>query len=421
MRPVVIALLVWLVAPALLAGLGLPVPLAAALSTVLLLLLWGRRLLRIFRTGVMRPIPVGQWILRSALRRLLPLRLLWWLVYRTAPPAVLPHLDALFEPVELHRDQEPWTFRQAFFGELKVFAFVALFLSVGLAGAGLEAAERAGLLPQSAGAHTADAGRAAPSSVAHARPVFPVAEHDVEPVTALRLSGPPRLHAEALAAFTLAGERMGSALLADSRLRHVAAAPSGRVFALTRHDVGWLSAEAGGLVELPVDADLDFSWPSGIAVSPSGQVLVLTSHVYTRLYRGTPDASGGATWERLPAELRDVPMVGLAWWPGDEALHALGVGRSDRVVETLHRFSAEGEWLGTTALDPPIPAPDDGEGLQLAATGAGLLVLLPPGVGPRAFLVDPATGRVAAAPPGAPDPVGRAAAGSAHDPAERVL
>ncbi len=103
-------------------------------------------------------------------------------------------------------------------------------------------------------------------------------------------------------------------------------------------------------------------------------------------------------WERLPTELRDLPLVGLAWWPAHGSFYALEIQRSESIAPSIHRFDREGAHRGSVPLGPPIPLPrssSPSDGFQLVASSGGLVVMLPPGARRGPFLIDPDSGRVA--------------------------
>ena len=130
----------------------------------------------------------------------------------------------------------------------------------------------------------------------------------------------------------------------------------------------------------------------------------MTSHVYTRFF--TYDATTSA-WEKLPSELRDLPLTGLAWVPDTSALYSLGTPSRSTEVANLVRFSRNGALIGRVPLDPAIPVgPGDVEHAQLHESSGKLVLLLPPltesdAASPptgrdRIFLIDPTTGAVSA-------------------------
>jgi hypothetical protein len=213
----------------------------------------------------------------------------------------------------------------------------------------------------------------------------------------------PHSATTALAEFTLAGPVIRTARDVRGGVRHVAHdARRGRTFALTRHAFGALSPASGEFIEIAVDPGLDFSWPKGLAFDPrTGLAVVVTSHVFTRFYTYDPDTSA---WERLPSEIRDLPVAGLAYLPDDEVFYALDARRSGAELGALQRFNRAGALLGRLALSPVIPiAAGDAENAQLHAS-SGKLVLMLPALAPsdgadapdRIFLIDPAAGTVAA-------------------------
>jgi hypothetical protein len=265
----------------------------------------------------------------------------------------------------------------------------------GFVGGAVDAAEHLGFLP----AGTSPYGRE-PAHEA-ARPAalpMPRTEVDVQPFTAVRFARGERwLRAEAVAQFTLAGFDSETAQPVDRRVAHVAADPaSNRVFAITAHDFGTVAPATGEFEEIVVDPSLAFSWPRGIARDPvSGRIVVLTSHVFSRLYRFDPEAGD---WERLPTELRDLPLVGLAWWPEHESFYALEIQRNEAIAPRIHRFDRQGAHLGSVPLDPPVPlgsSSPPSDGCQLVASSGGLVVMLPPDSRRGPFLIDPESGRVA--------------------------
>jgi hypothetical protein len=219
--------------------------------------------------------------------------------------------------------------------------------------------------------------------------------------------------AASVASFTLAGQDRATARDTDKDVRHIAFdTVNERYFALTGHDFGTITPSSGRFTKIEVDPSLDdFSWPKGIAIDAErGRVVIMTSHVYTRFFTYDTQTSD---WQQLPAELRDVPLVALAYAREDDALYALEVPARALALETIHRFNAQGAAVGTIALWPPIPTSEHAdERYQLVSTGGWLLLLAPPydaggqaavssiGLvdGMRIFAIDPETGRVMVAP-----------------------
>lgn len=215
--------------------------------------------------------------------------------------------------------------------------------------------------------------------------------------------------AAAVARFTLAGPEANSARDTDRTVRHAAFDAEGqRWFALTAHEFGTLSSTSGRFTKIDVDPALtDFAWPKGVAYDAvNKQVYVLTSHVHTHFFRYDPNTSA---WERLPTEIRDLPLVGLAHSARDGSLYALELPSSAMALRRVHRFNSAGASLGAVELWPPIPLSDGYEDLlQIAESDGRLVVLLPPAelralrvaqgataAAPnRIFVIDPASGQV---------------------------
>jgi hypothetical protein len=241
----------------------------------------------------------------------------------------------------------------------------------------------------------------AETAVQHFRPP-PIAAEAVAPFSALHTAGDGARRSVAVAEFTLAGPVPGSARDVSAGVKHVAEG-SDALFALTDHDFGALSPSTGRLVGIAVEPSLEahFSWPKGITWdADAGEVVILVSHVYTRFFRYEPRR---AAWEMMPAEFRDLSLVGLAWLPGDVALFAVERPSGARQLERIARFNARGAALGSLALEPPIPlAPGGGDGIQLHASSGRLVLVLPPAgesgvaASARIYVVDPATGAVSA-------------------------
>lgn len=212
---------------------------------------------------------------------------------------------------------------------------------------------------------------------------------DVADFHALHLvSASPEPASAAVARFTGAALDAASARDTDRRLRQLAVDPAGpRYWGVTAQEFGDIDAASGRFTAVPVAPDLDFSWPQGVAFDAvTGEVVVMTSHVYTRFYRFTPAT---ATWRRLPAELRDVPVVGLAALDG--VFYAVEYRPRDLSLRRLQRFNHEGASLGPIELTPPVPVPDGAEPrLQLQPAGTALVLMLPDGL----FVIDPRTGTV---------------------------
>ena len=258
-----------------------------------------------------------------------------------------------------------------------VLAVLVPSIAALLTGAGMGATERA------------ERRRQEQQAVAAAfRPgTMPAAE--VAAFHALHLVPPfPEPASAAVARFTGAALDAASARDTDRRLRHLAVDPSGpRYWGLTAQEFGAIDADSGRFTAVAVEPALDFSWPQGVAFdAAAGEVVVMTSHVYTRFYRFDPVT---ASWRRLPAELRDVPVIGLA--ASDDGFYAVEYRPSDLSLRRLQRFNHEGASLGPIDLAPPIPVPDGAEPrLQLQPAGSGLVLMLPDGL----FVIDPRTGTV---------------------------
>lgn len=198
----------------------------------------------------------------------------------------------------------------------------------------------------------------------------------------------PEPASAAVARFTGAALDAASARDTDRRLRHLAVDPSGpRYWGLTAQEVGAIDAGSGRFAAVEVEPALEFSWPQGVAFdAAAGDVVVMTSHVDTRFYRFTPAT---AAWRRLPAELRDVPVTGLAAIDG--VFYAVEYRPRDLSLRRLQRFNREGASLGPIELVPPVPVADGAEpSLQLQTAGTALVLMLPDGL----FVIDPRTGTV---------------------------
>jgi len=219
-------------------------------------------------------------------------------------------------------------------------------------------------------------------------------------------TGPGRI-ATSLAEFNLNGPAFQTARDIRKGIRHVAHdAEAGRTFALTTHEFGALSPTTGELIQIHVDPSFEFSWPKGIAWDPVRRsVVVMTSHVYTRLYSYDPTTSA---WSRLPAEFRDLSAIGLALIPESGVLYTVALAHGARELGELQRFNTRGSGLGPLRLDPAIPLwqADDVQQLQLHSSSGQLVLMLPPGPDDarpaRIFVVDPDTGAVSAVPARSP-------------------
>lgn len=231
-----------------------------------------------------------------------------------------------------------------------------------------------------------------------------IAADAVAPFRALLFvsNGPGRTRTS-LTEFTLTGPVLQTARDVRRGIRHVAHdAEAGRTFALTTQEFGALSPETGELIRIHVDPSFEFSWPKGIAWDPARRsVVVMTSHVYTRLYAYDPTTSA---WSRLPAEFRDLSAIGLALIPESGVFFTVALTHGATELGELQRFNARGAGLGPLRLDPPIPLweADDVERIQLHSSSGRLVLMLPPGPdrgrATRIFAVDPDTGAVFAAP-----------------------
>ena len=197
-----------------------------------------------------------------------------------------------------------------------------------------------------------------------------------------------------LAEFTLSGPVAAGARDLDARVRHVTHdSIDDRVFAISDHKFGSVSATSGRFAEIEVDPALErLSWPHGIAFDPQEhRVYVMSSHVFTRFYRYDPRRS---EWERLPGELRDLGLLGLALDPDARLLYAVAEPE-DGVVTRLERFNLEGAHVGSVELEAPVLAPDEAaKPIQLAYGGGQVVLILPDG---GLYAVDPSDGRLAVA------------------------
>jgi hypothetical protein len=200
----------------------------------------------------------------------------------------------------------------------------------------------------------------------------------------------------ALARFTLAGPVPADARDTDATVRHVACdEANARCFALTAHEFGTITPSSGRFARIDVDPSLGgFSWPTGIAFDRDAHdVFVMTSHVSTEFYRFDPDT---ADWQHLPADVRDLPLVGLALLPEDGCLYAVELRSGRPSIERIHRFNTAGASLGPIALHPPIPVPERSEPVvQLSASGGKLVLVLEPATS-GILVVDPQSGEVLA-------------------------
>jgi hypothetical protein len=235
---------------------------------------------------------------------------------------------------------------------------------------------------------------------------------ELEPFIAVHFAhGSLAPRAATLARFTLQGPEYATARDIDNKIRHVAHESSNdRYFALTQHDFGTITPSSGRFASVEVDPSLDsFGWPTGLALDTTeNKVVVMTSHVATRFYRYDPQSSD---WEQLPAEIRDLPLVGLVFSPDENCLYALEHRHRAPALRTIHRFNTHGANLGQLELKPPIPITRETAGIYQLHYSTGKLVLLVPPfeansaqpgaeatTGNRIFVVDPASGEVSVPP-----------------------
>lgn len=205
--------------------------------------------------------------------------------------------------------------------------------------------------------------------------------------------------ATTLTTFTQDGPQSTGARDVDTKIRHVTTGETDqRWFAVTKHDFGTITPSTGRFTKIEVDPTLEgFGWPIGVAFDTTAQkVVVGTSHVYTRFYRFDPRTSD---WERLPVELRDLAIVGLAYDAATDSLYAFEREvAAEHAIRRIHRFASSGASLGPIALDPPIPLGRDQRGfIQLHQSGGRLVAVLPPfesGDSNQLLAIDPATGEV---------------------------
>jgi hypothetical protein len=213
----------------------------------------------------------------------------------------------------------------------------------------------------------------------------------------------------ALARFTGPGPDFGSARDTDRNVRQVACDPEGaRCWAVTSQEFGSIDPATGRFTKIEVDPKpTDFSSPKGIAYdSKERKVYLMTCGVFTYFFRFDP-ATGA--WDRLPAEIRGLSIVGLTYSASDDCLYAMEHETHDQAIRRLQRFNTSGASLGPIDLRPVIPIQAGTEDrFQIQASGGKLALILPPespivgtagivsGVSSanRAFAVDPSTGEV---------------------------
>ena len=214
----------------------------------------------------------------------------------------------------------------------------------------------------------------------------------------------------ALARFTGDGPDFGSARDTDRDVRQAACDPTGaQCWGLTSQDFGSLDTSSGRFTKIPVDPSLtDFSWPRGLAYdAKERKVFIMTSGVFTRFYRFDPATRA---WDLLPAQPRDLSVIGLTWSASDGCLYALEHETHDLAIRRLQRFNTSGASLGPIDLRPVVPIASGTEDrFQVIASGDKLVLLLPPQASMpqtagmvvegtssanRSFVVDPRTGEV---------------------------
>lgn len=215
----------------------------------------------------------------------------------------------------------------------------------------------------------------------------------VSPFAALHYSAPSSAQAS-LAAFNLLGPIGSSAQSVESGVRHVAYdSRDKRFFSITNHEFGSVSSKTGRFSEIEVDSSLEaLSWPKGIAYdSGAHQVIVMTSHVYTRFYQYDPRKS---EWALVQGELRDFPIEALAYASDDESLYTLDTSGDER-IERIHRFNRNGAHLGSTDLPIPILLPKGAAPPpQLHYSSGHLMLIAPDG---QIWVVDRASGALSKA------------------------
>lgn len=180
-----------------------------------------------------------------------------------------------------------------------------------------------------------------------------------------------------------------------------------KCFALTLHEFGTIEPERGTFTKIPLAPDLEkkFSWPKGIAIEPlSGDVFVMTSHVYQNLFRFHPNTG---RWQ-LISERRGglLGLEALAYVPERQLLFALQEPQ-DGMLKTLLEYNLHGAVVGDLTLKPAILLVREHNLLLQLQHASGRLVLLVHSAqmalprqsrtsGNRLFTIDPATGEVAA-------------------------
>lgn len=198
----------------------------------------------------------------------------------------------------------------------------------------------------------------------------------VSPFAALHYTTPTASQAS-LAAFNLLGPIASSAQSVESGVRQVAYDNRDkRFFSVKDHAFGSISSKTGRFSEIAVDSSIErLSWPKGVAYdSGSHQVVILTSHVFTRFYHYDPRKS---EWALLPAEHRDFPVEALTYASDDETLYTIDASSDDQ-IERLHRFNRNGAHVGTIQLEVPIVLPKNVAVPSQLHYSSGHLMLIPP-------------------------------------------
>ena len=353
---------------------GSPASGGAVFFFILAMLMWLRRLLNAFRTGI---------------------------ITRRVFKSDISGSWQLFYPRMYIRRREAGRFWTVFLSNLVVFALVAYFLVAWPVKMLLESNEKHAFIE-----------KAEPPRV----PLvidFPVRllKGDDGPVFSavhyLPVSKSER--SVSIVEYTLSGPKEDTAIPVTPPsiypLNQIAVDPRGpRYYGITTHRVGEIDVETGAFHELETDPDLpELSWPSGIAFDSERRRLVVTGRSESFVFY--PDSD---RWNTI-AGFDQSNIISLYYSPEDDRFFALIHSSGTAEADTVLRMNAHGAVLSTIRLSHPIPLPNPsmpGGRLQLFKPAREIVILQSAFfrsdasgrkdhlAGMNMFLVDPETGNV---------------------------
>lgn len=353
---------------------GSPASGGAVFLFILAMLLWLRRLLNAFRTGI---------------------------ITRRVFKSEISGSWHLFYPRMYIRRREPGRFWKVFLSNLVVFGLAAYFLVAWPVETLLESNEKQAFIEK------AEPPRSPPTID------FPVRllKGDEGPaftaVHYLPVSKSER--SVSIVEYTLSGPKEDTAIPVTPPsiypLNQIAVDPRGpRYYGITTHRVGEIDIETGAFHELETDPDLpELSWPSGIAFDSERRRLVVTGRSESFVFY--PDSN---RWNTI-AGFDQANSISLYYSPEDDRFFALIQSLGTAEADTVIRMNPHGAVLSTIRLSHPIPLPNPsmpGGRLQLFKPSREIVILQSAYfrrdrsgrqdhfVEMNMFLVDPETGNV---------------------------